>query len=122
MAQDDSNATYHVEISDIETVTERFELKDNGSSVKKALGNGVTYDFTVNMRSLDPSAGETTKVPYEIYMNEVLVTQGTVNITVENPKSTDPREWECTTCAGLIPLAIVASLFVVMKRGKRRES
>ena len=117
MARD--NGTYHVEISDVEDVTERFELQNNGSSEKKELASGVTYNFMVDLRSLDPSAGETTKVPYEVYMNDVLVSQAVVNITVENPKPDLPQDFECTGCGGIIPLAIVASLFIVTK-GTRR--
>jgi len=117
MAKD--NGTYHVEISDVEDVTERFELQNNGSSEKKALASGVTYNFTMDLRSLDPSAGETTKVPYEIYMNEVLVSQAIVNITVKNPKPDLPQDFECNGCGLIIPLCIVASLFIVTK-GTRR--
>jgi hypothetical protein len=114
------NATYHVEIAETEDVTENFNLLNEGKSENKTLANGVTYNFTVPLVALDAAAGTTQKVGYEVYMNSVLISTGTVNITVQNPMPDAPQDL-CSVCSFYIPLIIVGSLFIVVRRGHKRK-
>jgi hypothetical protein len=104
---------YKVKVKEIENVTVRFDLVNHGNSENRTLAPGESNNFSVHMVTKTASLGQTTAVPFEVYENDVLVTVGTFNVTVEAPKVTPPSNVDCSTCGFFIPLIIVGSVYLV---------
>jgi len=107
------NGTYKVKIKETENVTVKFDLVNHGKSENATLAPGESYNFSVHMVTKTASLGQKTQVPFEVYENDVLVTVGTFNVTVEAPKVTPPSNVDCSTCGFFIPLIIVGSVYIV---------
>jgi len=107
------NSTYRVEINDIENVTNRFVLINNGISENKTLAPGASFNFTLQLKTRTASLGQKSVVPYNVFQNDVLVTNGQFTVNVEAPKITNPSDINCNTCGLVIPPLIIGGLYIV---------
>jgi hypothetical protein len=113
------NGSYHVEVKEVETVTEKLYLV-NSKSAKVPLQENNTYNFTLALKTKEHTINEEIEVPILIYQNEVLVKSDTVKVSVG--AGDIPEQDQCQSpCIGFIPLAIAGSLFMVWKGRSRPE-
>jgi hypothetical protein len=115
------NATYKVKVKEIENVTIRFDLTNHGNSESHVLAPGESYNFSVSMTTKTASVGQKTKVPFEVYENDVLVYNGMFNVTVEPAKVQNPSNVDCSTCGLIIPMIIVGSVYIVFQKRRSKE-